>query len=64
MWWLVFTAVDLYLGLVTLDVLARSEAIAPEKLPRLAIAKKIVIASLVVVAVLLVIVIWRGRSGP
>jgi hypothetical protein len=63
MWWLVFTAVDLYLGLIALDVMARSEAIAPEKLPRLAVAKKVVIASLVVVAVLLVMMIWRGKSG-
>lgn len=61
-WWLVFTGVDLYIGLIALDVLARSESVPPEKLPRLAIVKKVVIAALAVVAILLVVTIWRGRS--
>ncbi|MBZ5719530.1 MAG: hypothetical protein LAO03_04035 [Acidobacteriia bacterium] len=59
MWWLVFAAVDLYIGLVALDLLARSDAVPPEKLPRLAIAKKVVLVSLVFVGVALVAKIWR-----
>lgn len=63
MWWLVFTAVDLYIGLVALDVMVRSESIPPHKLRGVAIAKKAFIAALVVVAILLVVTIWQGRSA-
>ncbi|MBZ5597694.1 MAG: hypothetical protein LAN83_05170 [Acidobacteriia bacterium] len=59
MWWLVFTAVDLYIGLVALDVMVRSGSIPPHKLKSVAIAKKILIASLVVVGIALVVKIWR-----
>jgi hypothetical protein len=59
MWWLVFTAVDLYIGLIALDVMVRSGSIPPHKLKSVAIAKKTLIASLVVVGIALVIKIWR-----
>lgn len=51
MWWIVFTAVDLYLGLIVIDVLARSESLPPEKLHRLAVGKKILIGALAATAV-------------
>ena len=45
MWWIVFAAVDVYIGLVILDLLARS--MPPEKMPRMKIAKKALVAILV-----------------
>jgi len=45
MWWILFTAVDLYIGLIILDALA--PAVPAEKLLGLAMAKKLVIALLV-----------------
>jgi hypothetical protein len=59
MWWLVFTAVDLYIGLIALDVMVRSGSIPPHKLRGVAVAKKILIASLVVVGIVLVVMIFR-----
>jgi hypothetical protein len=59
MWWLVFTAVDLYIGLIALDVMARSGSIPSHKLRGVAIAKKVLIAALVVTGVLLIFKIWR-----
>jgi len=44
MWWIIFTAVDLYIGLIILDLMAKS--LPPEKQPRLARAKKMVIVLL------------------
>ena len=41
MWWLVFTAIDLYLGVVVIDTLARGESLSDEKRHRLAKAKKV-----------------------
>jgi len=38
-WWLVFTGVDLYIGLIALDVLGRSGSAPPEKQSRLAVVK-------------------------
>ena len=48
MWWLVFTAADLYIGIVCLDVMSKSGAIPEHKLKRLAVAKKIAIGLLVI----------------
>ena len=48
MWWLVFTAADLYIGIVCLDVMSKSGAIEDHKLKRLAVAKKICIGLLVI----------------
>jgi hypothetical protein len=59
MWWLVFTAVDLYIGLIALDVMVRSGSIPPHKLPGVAIAKRVLIASLAVVGIALVVKIFR-----
>jgi hypothetical protein len=55
-WWIVFTAVDLYIGLVLLDLFARSAP--PEKMPRIRIARKIMIVTLVVLAIAFVAKIW------
>ncbi len=49
MWWIVFAAVDVYIGLVVLDLLARSAP--PEKMPRIRIARKIMIVTLVALAI-------------
>jgi hypothetical protein len=48
MWWILFTAVDLYIGLIILDVMAKSGSIPPQKLPRLQVAKKITIGAIAV----------------
>ncbi len=55
MWWILFAAVDVYIGLVVLDLLARSAP--PEKVPRI-IAKKIMMATLVVLAIAFVAKFW------
>ena len=41
MWWLVFTAIDLYLGVVILDTLARGDSVSEEKRHRLLKARKV-----------------------
>ena len=51
MWWILFTAVDLYIGLVVLDALAPS--LPPEEQRRLAVAKKVIIASIGLLAIAL-----------
>jgi hypothetical protein len=59
-WWLVFTGVDLYIGLIALDLLGRSGSIPPEKQGRLAVTKKVVIALLVLVVIAIIAkVLWR-----
>jgi hypothetical protein len=49
MWWIVFTAVDLYIGLVVLKVMAAS--VPPGKKPRMAAAEKVIYAGLALCAV-------------
>jgi hypothetical protein len=44
MWWTLFTAADLYVGLIVLDAMASS--VPPEKLSRLRTARKIVLGLL------------------
>jgi hypothetical protein len=46
MWWILFTAIDLYIGLIVIDVMQKSGSIPPEKLPRLQIVKKITIGAI------------------
>jgi len=58
-WWIAFTAIDLYLGLIVIDVLARSESLSPQKLRRLAVVKKVVIAAISVLAVVFVVKLLR-----
>jgi len=55
-WWIVFVAVDVYIGLVILDLLARSAP--PEKMPRIRATRKIMIVALVVLAFAFVARIW------
>jgi hypothetical protein len=52
MWWLLFTVIDLYIGLIVIDVMAKSGSIPPEKMPRLEIAKKITIGAIAVLGAL------------
>jgi hypothetical protein len=52
MWWILFAAIDLYIALIILDVMARSGSVPPEKMRRLAIAKKILIAATVVLVLI------------
>jgi hypothetical protein len=62
MWWIVFTAVDLYLGLVVLDTLIPS--LPAEKRNRAIYAKKVIIGLLVLSAIALVAVLIRRWSVP
>ena len=48
MWWLVFTAADLYIGIVCLDVISKSGSIPEHKLKRVAVAKKITVGLLII----------------
>ena len=48
MWWILFTAIDLYIGLIVIEVMAKSGSVPPEKLPRLQIVKKITIGAIAV----------------
>jgi len=63
-WWTIFTAADLYIGLIVLDAMAAS--IPQQKLPRLRIARRVVLALLIVSGVVLAGQIarrcgWLGR---
>jgi hypothetical protein len=60
MWWTIFTAADLYIGLIVLDAMAPS--IPAEKLGRLRTARKVILALLVVSAIVLALLIAR-RQG-
>jgi hypothetical protein len=60
MWWTIFTAADLYIGLIVLDAMAPS--IPAEKLGRLRSARRVILALLVVAAIVLALQIAR-RQG-
>jgi hypothetical protein len=60
MWWTIFTAADLYIGLIVLDAMAPS--IPAEKLGRLRSARRVILALLVVSAIVLALQIAR-RQG-
>lgn len=60
MWWILFTAVDLYIGLVILDVMAKS--LPAEKQPELARAKKVIIVLLALLGVALVGTLIRRHA--
>jgi hypothetical protein len=51
MWWILFTAIDLYIGLIVIDVMAKSGSIPPEKLPRLQLLKKFVLGAIAALGV-------------
>jgi hypothetical protein len=57
MWWIIFTAIDLYICLVIIKSLEPS--LAPEKQRRAAMAEKAIIGSLLLCAVAIVIKVWR-----
>ena len=48
MWWILFTAADLYIGLIVLKAMAPS--LAPEKQRRLAVVEKALWVSIAVLA--------------
>jgi len=58
--WIVFTTVDLYIGLVVLDALMSSLPV--EKRRRANVAKKVVVALLVLLAIALVAVLVKRWS--
>ena len=60
MWWTIFTTAGLYLSLAVLDAMAPS--IPGEKLGRLQVARKVILALLVVSAIVLALQIAR-RQG-
>ena len=57
MWWILFTAVDLYIGLVVLDALMPS--LSTEKRQRANLVKKVVLVLLVVLAIALAAALIR-----
>lgn len=59
MFWIIFTAVDLYVGLVIIDLLARSQSLTPGQQRRAAIAKKLIWAGLAGLAVALAVKLVR-----
>jgi hypothetical protein len=60
MWWTIFTAADLYIGLIVIDAMAPS--IPAEKLGRLRVARKVILALLVVSAIVLLLQIARRQA--
>jgi hypothetical protein len=56
-WWTLFTAVDLYIGLIVLDSLAPT--LPPEKQRRLASVRKIILALLALAAIVLILQIVK-----
>jgi hypothetical protein len=57
MWWTIFTGVDLYVGLIIIDVL--KESVPLERQKRLAIARKVTMALLGVTVIVLIAQIIR-----
>jgi hypothetical protein len=51
--WLIFTAIDLYVGVIAVDLMKGS--VPPEKLARLAVVKKILIAATLIVVAMIVV---------
>jgi hypothetical protein len=60
-WWLLFTAVDLYLGLIILDTLACAESVPHERRARLLLIKKLTIGLLIVTAIAIILVFVSRR---
>jgi hypothetical protein len=63
MWWIVFAAVDLYIGLIVLDTLIPS--LPAEKRRRASCARKVIIGLLVLLAIALAVVLmerWKVRA--
>jgi cell division protein FtsL len=57
MWWILFTAADLYIGIIVLKAMAPS---LPEpKQKRLAIVEKVLWASIAVLAVAFAVKVWH-----
>jgi hypothetical protein len=52
-WWTIFTAIDLYIGLIIVDSIAGT--LPPEKQRRAAIAKKVILGMLAFTAIVLVV---------
>ncbi len=61
MWWIVFTAVDLYIGLIVLDTLMPS--LPAEKRHRAHLARKVVVVSIVLLAIALAAVLLKRWSA-
>ena len=56
MWWLIFTAIDLYLGVVIIDTLVRGDSVSNEKRNRLVKAKKL---TLVLFGLTVLGILWK-----
>jgi hypothetical protein len=56
-WWTIFTAVDLYIGLIVLDSLAGT--VPTEKRERLAIVRKVILGLLALTGIVLVVQIMH-----
>jgi hypothetical protein len=60
MWWIVFTAVDLYVGLIALDALLPS--LPAEKRSRVMVAKKVIVWLLVLHGIALLALLIKRWS--
>jgi hypothetical protein len=62
MWWIIFTAVDLYIGVIVLDTLIPT--LPAEKYHRAKVVRKVVVVLLALSVVSLAVVLvkrWSGR---
>lgn len=59
MWWTVFTGIDLYIGLIVLDVMRQSVPLEKEK--RLAVIRKVILGLLGATVVVLIAQIAHRR---
>jgi hypothetical protein len=62
MWWIAFTAFDLYIGLVVFE--AMMPTLPPEKLKRAKAVRNLILASLAITVIAFLIAVvkrWMGR---
>lgn len=60
MGWTIFTAIDLYVGVVMLDLMATS--VAPEKLSRLRVARRVLLIMLAISILVLIAQFARSHQ--
>jgi hypothetical protein len=59
MWWLLFTAVDLYVGIIVLKVM--EPTLPPEKLPRVRVVSRVLWWMIAALGVGFVALLWRRK---
>ena len=61
MWWIAFTAIDLYVGLIILEAMAPS--LPAQKLKRVRLARNVVIALLIITMIAFFTVLMKRWLG-